>query len=158
MARIDMKSTDIQRGWRDMLNAIIRGDEVVITHYGRPVALVSPYEPEETPSVDPDAGATTEFGNWHLLMGDSSDNLEDYVALAGITDDGFEVAAVVEEFRQAVASVLPDGVTLHGEMIYGPYDGTEAWHAAVPEIRQAIGEIDLWGIAAKHDRSARSVA
>lgn len=44
MARIQIRSTDIRRGFRDILDHITRGDEVVIAHYGRPVAIIAPYK------------------------------------------------------------------------------------------------------------------
>jgi antitoxin (DNA-binding transcriptional repressor) of toxin-antitoxin stability system len=44
-----MKSDQVRTGWRDALEYVKQGGRIVIEHYQRPVAMLVPYEPQETP-------------------------------------------------------------------------------------------------------------
>lgn len=46
--RIEMLSSEIRTNWRGALDHITRGGEVVVIHYNRPVALISPFPQEDT--------------------------------------------------------------------------------------------------------------
>lgn len=43
MERIHVGSTTVQRDWRTIQRHIAQGQEVVVDHYGEPVALIVPY-------------------------------------------------------------------------------------------------------------------
>ena len=42
-----MKSSEIPRRWRDVLDRVTRGETVTVMHYRRPVAVIHPYTEEE---------------------------------------------------------------------------------------------------------------
>lgn len=42
--RREVLSSDIRANWRDILAHVVSGGEVVVVHYNRPVAIISPYQ------------------------------------------------------------------------------------------------------------------
>jgi hypothetical protein len=68
----------------------------------------------------------------------------------------FDVDAMEDEFRTAVAAVLDGtGITLVGGQFYGPVEPTDEQTAAQDalDIRQAIEDIDVYEIARRHELS-----
>ena len=44
MAVVEMESRDARAAWRDLLDQAVGGDDVVITRYGKPAAVLIDYE------------------------------------------------------------------------------------------------------------------
>ncbi|GAA2179928.1 hypothetical protein GCM10009785_08710 [Brooklawnia cerclae] len=61
--------------------------------------------------------------------------------------DDYDLDAIEEEFAAAIQEILPEGFTLNGQFIFGPTGADVDWDA----VREAAGEIDLYGIAARHE-------
>lgn len=40
-------SSEVRQNWRDVLAHVVAGGEVVVVHYNRPVAIISPYQEAE---------------------------------------------------------------------------------------------------------------
>lgn len=92
-----------------------------------------------------DNDAITEYGTWNNLVGGSTANLEDSVAeYAGEHADDYDLDEVAAQYRAAINAVLPEGVTLEGDMLYGPYADLADFD--MEEAGEAVGEIDLGAI------------
>lgn len=97
---------------------------------------------------------TTSYGSFVGLVGDPgpAGNMRDYVAGAlGDYAGSFDVDAIVAEYRDAINDALDGtGITLAGDEFYGPHPRPEN----VAEIvADAIGDVDFWAIAEKHDQT-----
>jgi hypothetical protein len=92
---------------------------------------------------------TTEYGSWVNLMGITSATLEDDVTLAlGEFADEYDHDATCGAYRDEINAAMPEGVTLCGDVIYGPADGFRAFWAEIDELRDAIDAIDFWSLPA----------
>lgn len=96
---------------------------------------------------------TTSYGSFIGNVADPgpAGNMRDYVAGAlGDYAGSFDVDAIVAEYRDAINDALDGtGITLAGDEFYGPHPRPEN----VAEIvADAIGEVDFWAIAEKHDQ------
>lgn len=95
--------------------------------------------------------ATTHVGDFHPILTDATHNpsLTDYVtAYLGDAAEDFEVEAIVDALRDAINNVLPDGLSLYGDELYGEYGVTYDFEA----IRETTDDIDFWAIAARFEK------
>jgi len=93
---------------------------------------------------------TTEYGTWQE-HGDGELTVEDNIAAAlGEFAHEYDVPAIVAAYRKAINDALPPGVTLDGDLFYGPYPFS-ADRAA--QVRAAVASVDFWPIVAEADRS-----
>jgi hypothetical protein len=93
---------------------------------------------------------TTEYGTWGDV-GESTVTVEEYVAGAlGEHGEGYDVAALAADFRKAVNEALPEGVTLNGNLFFGPHDVAAEDR---PDLREVVDSVDFWEIAGRHDRA-----
>jgi hypothetical protein len=93
---------------------------------------------------------TTEYGTWGDVGG-STVTVEDYIAVAlGEHGEGFDVEAIASDFRKAVNEALPEGVSLNGNLFFGPH-GVAAEDR--PDLRETVDSVDFWEIAVRHDRA-----
>lgn len=92
---------------------------------------------------------TTEYGNFNVVCADAGScrTFADYVATAlGDYVDDYDVDAIVSDFRDAINTQLDGtGVSLHGDIFYGPHPREDI------DIAGAIESVDFWVIAEKHD-------
>lgn len=105
---------------------------------------------------------TTSYGTWNNRVEQYSANFETSVieAFGGEGPDGFDVDAIVADYRDAINDALPASVSLRGSEFIGPYE-SEDWAAAgYPtdeydrlDIGAIVSTIDFWEIAAKHDQT-----
>ena len=97
---------------------------------------------------------TTSYGSFVGLVGDPgpAGNMRDYVTTAlGDYAGSFDVDAIVADYRDAINERLADeGITLAGDEFYGPHHRPEN---SRDTIAAAIGEVDFWAIAEKHDQT-----
>lgn len=101
---------------------------------------------------------TTTYGTWRTYTSDLSveATIDGYVA--GGDADWYErvrtsgaLERMAEDFREAVNAALPEGVSLHGDEIYGPaYEQDRSWQGEL-DIRGIIDRVDLAAIVARHD-------
>lgn len=91
---------------------------------------------------------TTQYGTWQNYVGELSvrDGIE--TALAGLTA-GYDMDALEQAYRAAVNAALPDGVTLDGDLIHGPYSMRCVETTA--EITEVIKGVDFWALAGQHE-------
>lgn len=48
----EVSASDLKNAWHEHLERVRRGrEEIVVTHYGRPIAKLVPYEGEEAPDL-----------------------------------------------------------------------------------------------------------
>ena len=139
-----MKSREIRDNWRDVIDYVRAGNEVVVEHYNKAVARIVPMETS--------MNTTTSYGTFIDRCADSgsSGNISAYVtsALGDHTAD-YDVDALTDAFRDAINTELAGtGVSLHGDEFIGPHPQQDV------DIAAAIKEVDFWEIAAKHDTSA----
>lgn len=97
---------------------------------------------------------TTSYGTF---VGNVTDpgpagNMRDYITTAlGDYAGSFDVDAIVADYRDAINERLADeGITLAGDEFYGPHPQPEN---SRDTIAAAIGEVDFWAIAEKHDHT-----
>lgn len=91
---------------------------------------------------------TTDYGSWSNFTNRDqpldvvSDYLNEFAA-------DFDDTAIVSAYVDAINAALPDGVTLNGNLFFGPHprpvDSSD-------RIREAIESVDLAPIAARHER------
>jgi antitoxin (DNA-binding transcriptional repressor) of toxin-antitoxin stability system len=121
----------------DLANrAQIAGETTYLTRNGRRIARIAPLEETVT--------TTTEYGQ---LIPSTDRTITTYIAdsLGDYAGD-YDIPAIVDEFRDALNSALPVGVSLRGEReFYGPYPHVDV------NIAEAIDGIDFWAIAARHE-------
>lgn len=96
------------------------------------------------------AEQTTEYGVWDDTI-PGGFTLPDGLAIAlGDAAESFDIEAIEADYREALnAALRADGITLAGEVFYGPYPRPEGAKAAIAAI---VETVDLWEIAARHDR------
>lgn len=89
--------------------------------------------------------ATMKYCDWLI---DSTNTVEEYVGVA-LTEYGedFDTEALTAAFRAAINEQLPDGVELHGDIVYGPVNGPST------DLAAAVGEVDFWAIAERFDKT-----
>lgn len=88
---------------------------------------------------------TTEYATWANL----ADELSLREGIEAIEDaDDFDLDAIEADYREAIDAILPDGVTLEGDQVYGPYPIAADWD--LDAVREAIREIDFWAIVERH--------
>jgi hypothetical protein len=92
--------------------------------------------------------ATTELGTWatHGTGGGNAtleDSVEDFL---GEFVDDYDLEGLVRAYRDAINAALPQGVSLHGEVFYGP------WGADLDA--EAVASVDLAALAQQFDTTA----
>src|SRR5690606_36588268 len=99
--------------------------------------------------------ATTSYGTITTMVPDAGTvtSLADYVATAlGDHADDYDIDAITADYRDAINEHLtPHGITLAGDECYGPHPRPEN---AGEIIADAIEDVDLWEIVARHDTTA----
>lgn len=76
--------------------------------------------------------------------------LTDWVAEAlGDFVADYDVPAIVAEMRDGIQAALPDGVTLAGDQLYGPYEPR-----VDVDVVAVLESVDFWAIAERHDISS----
>lgn len=95
-----------------------------------------------------DTTATTEYGTWADATSyhRPEDGIAEYLADQG---DAYDAAAIAADYRAAIASALPEGVTLAGDQLYGPYPRPDDY---AEQIDGAIDAVDLAAIVDRHER------
>jgi len=89
---------------------------------------------------------TTEYCTWANLADELS--LREGVVAAIDGHDDYDLDAIEAEYREAIDEILPEGVTLEGDTVYGPYPIIAEWDLA--ETRESLGEIDFFAIVERH--------
>lgn len=89
-----------------------------------------------------DYGAWSDFTNHYQPLDVVSDYLNEFAA-------DYDVEAIVNDYVDAVNAALPDGVTLNGNLFFGPHPRPDD---SSERIREAIESVDLAPIAARHER------
>ena len=94
------------------------------------------------------AVTTTEYGVWDTAIPGGATLRAGLLAFLGDAAATTDVDAVEADYRAAINQALaPIGVTLAGDMLYGPHPRT----MALAEITAIIEDIDLGEIVARHD-------
>lgn len=104
---------------------------------------------------------TTSYGDFYNHA--ESLTVEQYCedAFGSEGPDGFDLDAIVFDFRSAINDALPEGVSLCGNEFYGPYYEDDQYFDDCPmtddgvlDIATIINGIDLWEIIERHDHTA----
>lgn len=110
------------------------------------------------------SGPSTSYGTW-LNVAKSTRTVEEAVATIFDAEgtDGFDVEAIVTEYRNAINAALPNGVTLAGNDFYGPYNTTEDQFNDYPadddgdlDLAAIVDGVELWPIIERHHTAART--
>jgi hypothetical protein len=99
-----------------------------------------------------DAGATTEYGSWGIIMGGGCPALRALVD--DVCDEHYtwdDVHEITEAYRDAINRELsPYGVTLAGDEFVGPYPRPDSY---TPEnLAEIVRAVHLDVIIREHDR------
>lgn len=103
---------------------------------------------------------TTSYGTWNNKVDRYRLTVEQSVveAFGAEGTDGFDLPAIVADYRAAINEALPQGVTLVGDEFIGPYRPEPDAFAGYPvdddgglDIKAIVDDIDLWAIIEKHD-------
>jgi len=106
---------------------------------------------------------TTTYGTWCTRVDHLSTSLENTVidAFGSEGTDGFDLDAIISDYRAAINEALPSSVSLCGDEFIGPYyeadydfDGYPLTDAGALDIKTIVSDVDLWEIVAKHDHTA----
>lgn len=106
---------------------------------------------------------TTNYGTWNNRVAPYSLTVENYVtdAFGSYGTDDFDFDAIVAEYRTAIDTALPDGVSLCGDEFIGPAYDADCDFTGYPtnedgglDIKAIVEDIDLWAIIERHDRTA----
>ncbi len=105
--------------------------------------------------------ATTEYGTWTDRINNHSHSVrEDVIAALGDHVGDFDVEALIDAYRAAINSALPDDVSLHGDLFFGPYYADNQHFDGYPltadgrlDIKAIVDGIDFWALAVQHDIS-----
>lgn len=91
---------------------------------------------------------TTEYGTWNNSADHTTATLEDSVATAlGEFADQYDVDAIVEDYRDEINESLKEtGVSLHGNVFYGPHPKKDV------DIKAAVERVDFWKIAQEYEK------
>lgn len=113
--------------------------------------LLTPHTEERKRSM----AATTSYGDFTGNVADSgaSKGMADYVTTSlGDFANDYDLDGLIEEYRGAINEQLDStGISLNGDEFYGPYPRPEN---STEVIADAIGAVDFWEIAARHDKTA----
>lgn len=90
---------------------------------------------------------TTSYGTWANVMGARSVE-SDVVTSLGDFADHFDVDPLIDAYRAAVNTALPDGVTLNGDEFYGPVPR----QLDKDTMRDMCTSVDFWALAERFDR------
>lgn len=102
---------------------------------------------------------TTTYGTWCNRVDPDSLTVEQTVTEAFGSEgyDGFDIDAIVREYRSAINDALPDSVTLSGDEFIGPYndedchfDGYPTTETGALDIKEIVDGVDLWKIINRH--------
>jgi hypothetical protein len=97
---------------------------------------------------------TTSYGTWANRVDESSVSVENSVAamFAETGTSGYDLDAIVADYRNAINAALPAGVTLNGDMFYGPdYDPyTSPGSPGDLDIKEIVDSVDLTAIIDDH--------
>lgn len=101
---------------------------------------------------------TTEYGGWSQYGDRTSLTVEESVSsILGFEADEFDVETIAADYRAGINAGLPEGVTLNGDMFYGPaYPVDPVASLEGPgfteQVRQAVEKVDFWAIVERHRR------
>lgn len=89
---------------------------------------------------------TTSYGSWNNHGDRSALTVAQTVqeAFGSWGSDGFDVEAIVREYRAAINRALPEGVHLVGNEFIGP------WPQMDIDITACVKSVDLWPIIQRH--------
>ena len=105
---------------------------------------------------------TTDYGTWRTLVDRTSlslgqsvyESLGDYV-------DGYDLDAIVAEYRDAINEALPAHVCLSGDQFIGPYYEEDYDRAGYPtdedgnlDLKEIVKGVDFWKIAQRHEKTS----
>lgn len=91
--------------------------------------------------MDQDQGANANYGSWPLYADASEIGPHELVtAYLGEWVDRYDVEGLVKAYVARINEALPEGVSLHGRELYGPYPLEPA---VAERIKAAIIETEL---------------
>jgi hypothetical protein len=99
---------------------------------------------------------TTEYGTWADVA--SEVTVEDTITTAlGDHGAGFDVDAIVSDYRAAINAALPTGVVLAGDDFFGPYydrvfPGFPVNGDGALDLKAIVDSVDLWEIVEIHTK------
>lgn len=101
---------------------------------------------------------TTEYATWGGVDPQGHRTVEDALAvILGEHGDDYDVQAVAHDWREAINAALPAGVTLAGNVFYGPYPAdSQTWAPELTDedghlnLRAVVDAVDFWEIADQH--------
>jgi hypothetical protein len=90
---------------------------------------------------------TTSYGTWVNAGDRYALTVEQTIqeAFGGWGTEGFDVDAIVRDYRAAINEALPNGITLAGEEFLGP------WPRVAVDIAACVAGVDLWPIIERHN-------
>lgn len=108
---------------------------------------------------------TRQYGSWVTVARSNYLSTEDEVhaALEGAIKEWPEdftpeiIDAIASDYRDAIANVLPEGISLCGDEFIANIDFESAIDPETgrDEVTEAIDAIDFWAIAERHDGAAQ---
>jgi hypothetical protein len=95
-------------------------------------------------------GTTTDYGSWVNHVDQYAPTVEQTVEAAFGTEgpEGFDIDAIVRDYRAAINQALPAGVSLAGDEFIGP------WPCVDVDITACVESVDLWAIVERHATGA----
>jgi hypothetical protein len=102
---------------------------------------------------------TTSYGTWENRVDRYRTTVKQSVveAFGAEGTEGFDLDAIVTEYREAINRALPRGVALVGDEFIGPrhpepgaFDGYPVDDSGSLDIKAIVDDIDLWEIVKRH--------
>lgn len=94
----------------------------------------------------------TAYGSWMDITGRARQVEYSVYKVVGARSGSYDLAALVKAYRSEVSKALPEGISLHGANVFGPYPRP---NDAMDRIKTAIEVVDLAALSEKYERSTR---
>lgn len=100
-----------------------------------------------------DTTTTCEYGSWTSLSGTFTETVEDWILqqLPDPTDaEEVDTSAIARTVRAEINEGLPNGVSLEGDVVYGPAEGEVFDEFSAAGFRETLDQVDVATIIVRH--------
>lgn len=94
---------------------------------------------------------TTEYGSWTALSRTFTETVQDWVAQQlPDPNEEIDVDVIAREVVREINGGLPDGVSLEGDVVFGPAEGEVFDEFTADGFRESLDQVDVAEIIVRH--------